>query len=124
MIVLPGGMPGAENLRNCNYLKKMLQDQKKRGGWYAAMCAAPAIVLASHDLLNSVKATCYPSFIDKLKGAIPQADQSVVVDQNKCVVTAKGPGSSFSFALKLIEVLYGKDAYRIIAQETVADWVL
>ncbi|MDP0562199.1 MAG: DJ-1/PfpI family protein [Candidatus Endonucleobacter sp. (ex Gigantidas childressi)] len=124
LIVLPGGMPGSENLRDCKYLRQMLQEQKERGDWYAAICAAPAIVLASYGLLNSVKATCYPSFIDKLEGAIPQPDQSVVVDQDKCVVTAQGPGSAFSFSLKLIDVLYGKDACGVIAKQTVADWVL
>jgi DJ-1/PfpI family len=48
MIVLPGGMPGAEHLRDCTTLQTMLQIhaiQKQKP--YAAICAAPAVALAS-----------------------------------------------------------------------------
>ena len=38
-VVLPGGMPGAEHLRDSKPLIEILKAQKQRGGWYAAICA-------------------------------------------------------------------------------------
>ncbi len=124
LIVLPGGMPGSEHLRDCKHLTNMLIEQKKAERWYAAICAAPAVVLSHHGLLDNTRATCYPSFIDKLEGAMAQPGNLVVVDKSKHVVTAQGPANSFSFSFQLIDALYGKDAYRPIAKQLVADWAL
>ena len=44
LIALPGGMSGAENLRDCTILTDMLKEQKKSGRYYAAICASPAVV--------------------------------------------------------------------------------
>ncbi|MHC5156244.1 MAG: DJ-1 family glyoxalase III [Planctomycetota bacterium] len=66
LIVLPGGLPGAEQLRDCGSLIQMLQTQKEAGRLYAAICASPAVVLAPYDLLDGKRATCYPSFADAL----------------------------------------------------------
>ncbi|WP_263079680.1 DJ-1/PfpI family protein [Endozoicomonas sp. Mp262] len=124
LIALPGGMPGAEHLRDCPHLTSLLKAQQKANRWYAAICASPAIVLSHHGLLDNVKATCYPSFLDELEGAMPQLGASVVVDQHKHVITAQGPGNAFSFSFKLIDMLYGKDTYRPIAKQLIADWAL
>ncbi len=124
MIVLPGGMPGAENLRDCAVLKQLLLDQQQAGRWYAAICAAPAIVLSSFGLLDNVHATCYPSFMDQMEGALPKAGDTIVVDEKKRVITAQGPGSALGFSYKIIDALYGKDAYRPIAKEMIAHWAL
>ncbi|MHC4237337.1 MAG: DJ-1 family glyoxalase III [Planctomycetota bacterium] len=67
LIVLPGGLPGAEQLRDCGSLIQMLQTQKEAGRLYAAICASPAVVLAPYDLLDGKRATCYPSFADALQ---------------------------------------------------------
>ena len=124
LIVLPGGMPGAENLRDCPHLTSMLLNQKKAGRWYAAICAAPAVILSHHGLLDNVRATCYPSFIDQLDGAMPQPDQLIVADQSNRVITAQGPGCVMAFAFRLIDLLSGQDTHRPIAKQLVADWAL
>ncbi len=124
LIALPGGMPGAQHLRDCRFLTSILKEQQKAGRWYAAICASPAIVLSTHGLLDNVRATCHPSLMDKLEGAMVQPAQLVVVDSQHRVVTAQGSGNSLDFAFQLIDALYGKDTYRPIAKQMVADWKL
>jgi len=103
-IALPGGMPGAEHLRDCAPLIEKLKQQKQAGRLYAAICASPAVVLQPHGLLHKIRATCYPSMRGKLDPAYA-ADQPVVVDGH--CVTSQGPGTSIVFALKLVELLFG-----------------
>ncbi|OED44448.1 hypothetical protein ACH42_07505 [Endozoicomonas sp. (ex Bugula neritina AB1)] len=124
MIALPGGMPGAENLRDCQILTELLFQQKKFGKWYAAICASPAVVLSHHGLLDNVQATCYPSFIEQLEGAQAQPGIPVVTDIKHRVITAQGPGNALDFSFKLIDALYGKEAHRPIAKQMVAGWAL
>jgi len=71
LVVCPGGMPGAERLRDSAPLEKIIKAQHEKGAWLAAVCAAPAVVLASHGVLDgSTQATCYPApaFTEKLGG--------------------------------------------------------
>lgn len=103
-IALPGGMPGAEHLRDSAELIGMLKKQKQAGRLYGAICASPAVVLHSHSLLEGVKATCYPAMQDKLGPACVTRER-VVVDGN--CVTSQGPATAIEFALKLVELLYG-----------------
>lgn len=60
LIALPGGMPGAERLRDSTDLDKLLRRQNADKNYIAAMCASPAVVLASKGLLAGMRATCYP----------------------------------------------------------------
>lgn len=50
-ICLPGGMPGAEHLRDNGSVLELLKAQQAAGRLYAAVCAAPAVVLGHHGLL-------------------------------------------------------------------------
>jgi len=113
LVVCPGGMPGATNLKNSDSLKEILIKQNKLNKPYAAICAAPAVVLNSYGLLKDKKATAYPKFLSELP--IPIADQAVVVDGN--VITSQGPATSLAFSLTLVELLFGKDKSQQIAKE-------
>ena len=110
-IVLPGGMPGAEHLRDSKPLVELLKSQKQRGGWYAAICAAPAVVLAHHGLLGK-KATCYPSFAERLPDQ-SMAHQRVVVD-DRCI-TSQGPGTALEFALEVVRQVIDTDKAKQVA---------
>ena len=105
LIALPGGMPGAEYLRDSEILTDMLQRQKQEGRLYAAICASPAVVFQHHGLLSTHHATCHPAFADQL-GSKASSHFRVVVDDN--CITSQGPGTALEFALKLVEMLYGK----------------
>jgi 4-methyl-5(b-hydroxyethyl)-thiazole monophosphate biosynthesis len=103
-IALPGGMPGAEHLRDSAALIGMLKKQKQAGRLYAAICASPTMVLQPHGLLEKIRATCFPSLRSKLDAAYA-SDERVVVDGN--CVTSQGPDTAIEFALKLVELLFG-----------------
>lgn len=106
-IVLPGGMPGAENLHNCAALSAMIESQNERGGHIAAICAAPAVVLAQAGLMEGRKMTCYPGFEGMCGGAEVGGGRSVV-DGN--FVTANGPSSVTNMCYEILKIEKGGDA--------------
>ncbi len=104
-LVLPGGLPGADNLGDFKPLTDLLCVKAKEGTILAAICAAPK-VFGLLGLLSGKKATCYPGFEAKLVGAICKR-KNVVVDEN--IITAKGAGVTEEFAEAIAEAL-GKGA--------------
>jgi len=116
LVALPGGMPGAEYLRDSAPLISILEKQKSTGKMYAAICAAPAVVLASKGLIGE-GATGYPApgLLEKMKSPV---GDDVVVQGN--VVTSKGPGTALKFAIALGEQLYGAEKAKSIADEMLA----
>jgi 4-methyl-5(b-hydroxyethyl)-thiazole monophosphate biosynthesis len=113
LIVLPGGVPGAESFRDSKTLIEMLKKQKEAGRFYAAICASPAIAFAYHGLLAGKKATCYPGMEGKLPDA-SAANQRIVVDGN--CITSQGPGTALEFSLKLVELLFGNQKSQELAK--------
>ena len=112
MVVLPGGIPGAENLRDSEVLVEIIKAQREAGGWLGAICAAPAVVLAAHALLEGCRATAHPAFVDRLEDQT-RVEERVVVD-GRCV-TSRGPGTALEFALRLVALLCGEDKAREVA---------
>jgi protein deglycase len=112
LIALPGGIPGAEHLRDSSPLIQLLRQHQAHGGWYGAICAAPAVVLSHHGLLGGRQATGHPSFTEQLTDGEPVAAR-VVVD-GQCV-TSQGPGTALEFALTLVTLLYDDAKAREIA---------
>lgn len=82
LVALPGGMPGAEHLRDSETLITILKKQKAAGKLYAAICAAPAVVLASKGLIDEqAVATCYPA--DGFRSLLKEpSDLAVFISQN------------------------------------------
>ncbi len=105
-IILPGGMPGSANLGRSNELKRIVLDVKSSNGICAAICAAPALTLGKWGILDNIRATCYPSFEKEFPATTIFSEERVVVDGN--VVTSRGPGTAFDFALALTELLVDK----------------
>ena len=64
-IFLPGGMPGAANLRDNPELIAALQEESRKGKIISAICAAP-IVLARAGLLKNKHYTCYDGFEEEM----------------------------------------------------------
>ena len=113
LIVLPGGMPGAEHLRDNETLISMLRAQKESGRLFAAICASPVIVLQHHGLIEGLNVTCYPSMIDQLANK-DAAEFDVVVDKN--CITSRGPDTALKFAIKLVEILFDQSRADQIAK--------
>jgi 4-methyl-5(b-hydroxyethyl)-thiazole monophosphate biosynthesis len=116
-IALPGGMPGAEHLRDSAELIAMLKKQKAAGRLYAAICASPVVALQPHGLLDGIRATCFPSVRGTLNPALA-SDERVVVDGH--CVTSQGPGTAIEFALKLVELLVGPQKAKDVADPMLA----
>lgn len=104
MIVLPGGQPGTDNLNADPRVKELIKNFAGKGKLTGAICAAP-IVLANAGVLQGKHATSYPSYKDKLGGALYE-EKSVVTDGN--VLTSRGAGTALTFGLAIVERLVGK----------------
>src|SRR5688572_22711611 len=106
IVILPGGLPGATNLRDDARVIALLRRQHESGKRLGAICAAP-IALGAAGVLEGRKATSYPGFEKELRGATPSTDR-VVKDGN--VLTSRGPGTALEFALAIVADLEGKAA--------------
>ncbi|MGH8441968.1 MAG: DJ-1 family glyoxalase III [Nevskiaceae bacterium] len=115
LIAVPGGSAGAAALGKNRALVEMIKANRSTRRWYAAICAAPALVLAQNDLLEGKRATCYPSFKDQL----PRYIEAPVVVDGHCI-TSQGPGTALAFALKLVELTMGEEKSRKIAESMIA----
>jgi len=112
MLVLPGGMPGATNLNEHSGLKSALKQYATDGKKIAAICAAP-LVLGGLGLLKGKVATCYPGYESTMQGAI-YYNEHVLKDGN--IITAQGPGFTFEFGLRIVEVLQGREKAEDVAK--------
>ncbi len=105
MIVLPGGQPGTDNLKADPRVNDLIKSFSQKGKLTGAICAAP-IVLASAGVLQGKHATSFPSYRDRLGGALYE-EKSVVTDGN--VLTSRGPGTALAFGLAIVERLLNKE---------------
>jgi 4-methyl-5(b-hydroxyethyl)-thiazole monophosphate biosynthesis len=114
MVVLPGGQPGADHLRDDPRIGQLLQRTAQRGAFTAAICAAPK-VLAHAGLLAGRRATSYPRALSGLElPGTELTEDPVVVDGR--VITSRGPGTAMDFALELISLLAGPDRRREVEE--------
>ena len=104
-VILPGGMPGAENLSNSREVRDFVKKNFEEGRCIAAICAAP-MVFGRMGILKGFSATCYPGFEKYLDGAEYTA-KSVECDRN--VITGNGPGAFYGFAYEIIKKLKDKE---------------
>lgn len=107
MVVLPGGLPGADNLNADARIQTLLASMAQQGKYVCAVCAAP-YVLGNAGVLSGKRATSYPGFLAKLE--LDDVDvTNAAVEWDGKVITSRGPGTSMDFALTLIEALLGKE---------------
>lgn len=106
LIVLPGGIPGAQNLKASDTLAELLKKQAGQQRYYGAICASPAVVLHPLGLVTPGNVTCHPGFADQIdQGNVNHA--TVAID-NHCI-TSRGGGTALEFALTLVGILYSDD---------------
>uniref|UniRef100_A0ACD5VUU4 Uncharacterized protein n=1 Tax=Avena sativa TaxID=4498 RepID=A0ACD5VUU4_AVESA len=113
LIIVPGGMPGAETLGGCEELVALLKRQAEANRPYGAIGAATAHVLQPHGLLVGRKATTCTSMTGLLADG-SECENRVVVDGN--VITSRSPGTAMEFAVAVVEKLLGRDEARRVAE--------
>lgn len=104
MVVLPGGIPGAINLRDDEKVIKLIQKMNSENKFVAAMCAAP-IALERAGVLENKKYTAYPGYDKKINTTGEYLEDKVVIDGN--IITSRGPATVYAFAYKLVDILGG-----------------
>ncbi|KAK1559476.1 hypothetical protein Q3G72_014908 [Acer saccharum] len=113
LIALPGGMPGSVRLRDCEILKQITSKHAEDKRLYGAICAAPAVTLLPWGLTRRKQITCHPAFIDKLSTFWAVKSNIQVSGE---LTTSRGPGTSFEFALCLVEQLFGESIAKEVAE--------
>jgi len=108
-MIFPGGMPGAKNLAEFEPLMDVLRRHWADGGGVAAICASPAVVLASlGDTFAGCEMTCYDGFEPALAAAgIKHKAAGSVTDGR--LVTGRGPGYAPEFALDILACIKDRD---------------
>lgn len=117
MLVLPGGMPGTNYLKESSAVKDAILNYKEAGKYLAAICAAPTI-FGEMGLLRDIKATCYPGLEAGLTGALWPGENEKVIHDGQ-FITSRGLGTAIDFALKLISVLKDNNKAAEIAKSVV-----
>ena|SRR5947208_1286109 len=116
MIVLPGGLKGAQTLAKDLRVARLLPLFQQGERYIAAICAAPT-VLAVHGMIAGRKLTSHPSVKEQLTGAIYD-EARVVIDGR--LVTSRGPGTAMEFAMALVEILMGRQKVEEITRGVLA----
>lgn len=105
MLVLPGGLPGAEHLRDDPRVTALLSRFDAQGKYIAAICAAPMAFEAA-GVIGDRAVTSYPGArFDALFAHCDYRQEIVVRDGN--LITSRGPATTLAFAYTLVEVLGG-----------------
>jgi 4-methyl-5(b-hydroxyethyl)-thiazole monophosphate biosynthesis len=117
MMVLPGGLPGAENLDKHEGLKSQIRNFDQAGKPIGAICAAP-MVLGHLGLLEGKKAVCYPGFEKDLTGATVAYSPTAMDGK---IVTGRGIGAALNFSLELVKMLDSKEKADKLAQGTLVE---
>ncbi|KAK4264975.1 hypothetical protein QN277_026086 [Acacia crassicarpa] len=113
LVALPGGMLGSVRLRDCEVLRKINCKQAEEKRLYDAICAAPAVTLLPWGLLRKKKSTCHPAFMDKLPTFWAVKSNIQVSGE---LTTSRGPGTTFQFALSLVEQLFRESAAKEVGE--------
>ncbi|WP_018953460.1 DJ-1 family glyoxalase III [Thioalkalivibrio sulfidiphilus] len=115
LMVLPGGLPGADHLNADPRIHALLKKLAAEGRYVGAICAAPK-VLANAGLLKGKQATAYPGVLEAMDLGSDTKLTAAAVQRDGNVITSKGPGTAMDFALDLIELLAGPDKRRQVEE--------
>lgn len=107
-VILPGGMPGAANIAASPSAMALVRRVFEAGRLVAAICAAPAVVLASAGIVKGRRVTCYPGFEERFAGTGAHFTEERVVEDGN-LITSRGPGTAAEFAIRLVARIAGQN---------------
>ncbi|KZV99603.1 DJ-1 protein [Exidia glandulosa HHB12029] len=103
LVVVPGGAKGADTISKDKTVQNLIRKQLDDGRYIGMICAGSLAALTSK--LPRQPITSHPSVRDDLKDTFDYQEKSVVVSDK--LVTSRGPGTTFPFALTLVSLLCG-----------------
>lgn len=117
-LILPGGGPGAWNLRDSAQVIDLVRHFHQQEKWIAAICAAP-IVLAKAGILEGKTITAFPA--EAVNSDIFMAyNTGNPIEQEGKIITGKGPGTALEFSFLLGTALCGVERVDLLRQEMIA----
>ncbi|RPD65739.1 DJ-1 [Lentinus tigrinus ALCF2SS1-7] len=105
LLVIPGGAKGAETISGSSAVQHLVREYLEAGKLVGMICAGSLAALTSK--VPKQPLTSHPSVRDQLKDGFEYSEEPVVVSGK--LVTSRGPGTTFPFALTLVELLCGKE---------------
>ncbi|ETW75947.1 hypothetical protein HETIRDRAFT_436865 [Heterobasidion irregulare TC 32-1] len=102
-IIIPGGAQGARTMAESPAVQRLVREFYEQKKIVGMICAGSMAALTSK--LPKQPLTSHPSVKSKLETEYDYREDSVVVSGN--LITSRGPGTAFPFALTLIEHLCG-----------------
>ncbi|WFD40587.1 protein deglycase [Malassezia japonica] len=111
-LIVPGGVGGAQTIGKDETVLKMLSDAYQGKRLVGAICAGSLAALHAKIGLKG-PITSHPSVADQLSKDYEYSEDHVVVTDH--LVTSRGPGTSFAFALTLLEKLEGAEVRNKVA---------
>lgn len=115
-LLLHGGNPGAQNLAASVQVSQTIKTFYNSGKIVAAICAAPALVLAPTGILEGKTVCCFPGCENHFGTSTKVSFDPVVTDGT--LITSRGLGTAHAFSLAIIEALLGKDIRDKVAKAT------
>lgn len=115
-IIIPGGKQGVEYMYQNNNLQDIIYKHHENNGIIGAICAAPTLLYDLRLLKENTTVTSHPSVKSVFSG-MNYSENSVVV--SNAVITSRGAGTAFDFALQLIEILTDSETADIIKNDIV-----
>lgn len=116
-VIIPGGMPGAANLRDDQRVIEIIKEMNEAGKLIAAICAGP-IVLEKAKVIDGKKITSYPGMEKEFPNSCYQAD-AVVKDGN--IITSRGPAKAVDFVFEIVNTLVGPKAVDALQKDILYD---
>lgn len=110
--VVPGGAGGANTISTNETVLEQLRRAHAANKVVATVCAGSLAALHA-DIGRGGALTSHPSVADKLRGDYDYREEPVAVAGK--LVSSRGPGTSFSFALTILELLKGADVRAQVA---------
>ncbi|KAG0237115.1 hypothetical protein BGW41_000283 [Actinomortierella wolfii] len=119
VLVIPGGAPGAKAMAESSlvhqWVRAYFHDEPfKHQSLVAAICAGPTVLQAA-GVAKGYKVTSHPSVRAQLEEFYKYEEGPNVVisggaeEREQKLVTSRGPGTTFAFALTIAELLVGKE---------------
>lgn len=117
LLLLPGGLPGAENLAGDDTVIAMIKTMHSKGKYVGALCAAP-IALKEAGVLSG-NYTAYPGWEEKI-GKEEYTGEKFTENQN--ILTSKGPGTALCFGIEILKRLKGEEMANMVKNGMLADF--